>query len=85
MAEAEDKKLSGRQALIAVLKRAKGEPLPAKEIVKKALAMKGLALTGKTPEATLRAVLSSESKRPDGEIKKAGKPGMYRLRERGGS
>lgn len=73
------KRITGKAAMVAVLKRAKG-PLPAKEIIARALRTKGVALAGKTPEATLSAILATENKK--GGIFERTEPGVYRLRER---
>jgi hypothetical protein len=73
------KRITGKAAMVAVLKRAK-KPLPRKEIISKALAMKGVELKGKTPEATLSAILATENKK--GGIVERTEPGVYRLRER---
>jgi hypothetical protein len=73
------KRITGKAAMVAVLKRAK-RPLPAKEIITRALKTKGVALAGKTPEATLSAILATENKK--GGIFERTEPGIYRLRER---
>jgi hypothetical protein len=78
---AKAKKVSGKQAMVAVLKRAK-KPMPAKEIIAKALATKGVALAGKTPEATLSAILATENKKPNGLFERTA-PGIYQLRKNG--
>ncbi len=72
------KRISGKQAMIAVLKRAK-KPMPAKEIIARALKTKGVALAGKTPEATLNAILAVENKK--GGVFERTERGVYRLRE----
>jgi hypothetical protein len=75
----EVKRVSAKQAAAAVLKRA-GEPLKADEIARRVLKMKGVSLQGKTPEATIAAMLSVENKKPDGMFVRTDKA-TYRLRE----
>jgi HB1, ASXL, restriction endonuclease HTH domain len=72
-------KLTGREALIQVL-RAAGTPLKARALcVEAAKLAKGLR--GRTPEATLSAQLYVEAAKLDGVFVKAGK-GEFDLRER---
>ncbi|MBA3560098.1 MAG: winged helix-turn-helix domain-containing protein [Gemmatimonadaceae bacterium] len=76
---AKDAKVSGREALIRVLKKA-GEPMKMKDLAAKALKMKGVRLKGKTPEQTLAAILAIENGKPDGLFERVA-PGTYRLRQ----
>ena len=71
------------EAAQAVLADA-GEPLTATEITRRAIAEGLLSTNGKTPEATMRAVLGSTLQRSgeDAEILKAGR-GRWVLRGRG--
>ena len=78
-----DKRVTGKAAMAAVLRRA-GEPLKTAEIVKRTLAMKGVELKGKTPAATLAAILATENKKPDGLFVRIA-PGTYALREQSGA
>ena len=48
-----------------MLRRA-GEPLKAAEIARRVMEVKGVKLAGKTPAATVAAMLAVESKKPDG-------------------
>ena len=48
------------------------------EIARRVLDVKGLRLAGKTPAATVAAMLAVENKRPDGLFVRAA-PGTYRL------
>jgi hypothetical protein len=57
--------VSAKQATIQVLKRA-GGPLKTDEIAKRVLRTKGVVLAGKTPTATIGAMLAVESKKTDG-------------------
>jgi hypothetical protein len=68
-----------KQVAIDILRTA-GEPLHAKEIAKRVLASgRGVGLKGKTPEATISAMLAVGSK-PGGPFKRVGK-GTYALAE----
>jgi hypothetical protein len=70
---------SAKQVAIDILREA-GTPMPAKEIAKQVLASGRCAgLKGKTPEATIGAMLAVGSK-PGGPFKRVGK-GTYALRE----
>ncbi len=71
-------RLSAREAAIKVLKRA-NEPLATKEIAKRVLAMQGVTMKGKTPEATIAAMLAVSNKK-GGEFERTA-PGVYRLRD----
>ena len=51
------------------------------EIARRVLEVKGVRLAGKTPEATVAAMLAVENKKPDGLFVRVA-PGTYALRER---
>jgi HB1, ASXL, restriction endonuclease HTH domain len=72
-------KITAKAAAVEVLRRA-GEPLQANEIGKRVLKVKGVQLGGKTPLATVAAILATENKKPDGLFVRTA-PGMYALRE----
>jgi hypothetical protein len=78
----DSKKVSGRQAMERVLRRA-GGPLKTKVLVERTLKVKGLALHGKTPGASLAATLAVSNKR--GGVFVRTSPGVYGLRERDAS
>ena len=78
MGEQVVEKLTAKQAAVEVLRRA-GEPLKADEIGKRVLKLKGVQLRGKTPIATVNAILASENKKPDGLFTRTA-PGTYTLR-----
>jgi hypothetical protein len=78
MAE-EVERLTAKEAAVEVLRRA-GEPLKADEIGKRVLKLKGVRLGGKTPLATVSAILASENTKPDGLFTRTA-PGTYTLRE----
>lgn len=71
---------SAKQATVEVLGRA-GEPLKAREIGRRVLKVTGVELKGKTPMASISAMLYVEAKKPDGVFVKTGK-GEFDLRER---
>jgi hypothetical protein len=71
------KKGSARAAVAKVL--ADGQPRSSKEITA-AAAKLATGLTGKTPEASLRALLSTEAKKADGLVEPGPDKGTYRLR-----
>ena len=71
-------KVSARVRAIEVVKRARG-PIAVKDVVKKVLATEGVELKGKTPEATVSAMIYTEAKKEDGAIRKAGR-GMVEAR-----
>ena len=75
-----DKPKTARQAAVEVLQRA-GEPLKSDEITRRVLAVKGVRLAGKTPAASVAAMLAVENKKPDGLFVRTA-PGTYTLRER---
>lgn len=57
------KKLSGRDALIQVLKK-HGKPMKVSDLIDAALKLKGVTgLRGKTPKATLAAVVYADAKK----------------------
>jgi hypothetical protein len=72
---------TARQAAVEVLGRA-GEPLKSAEIARRVLEVEGVRLAGKTPAATIAAMLAVENKKPDGLFVRVA-PGTYTLRERG--
>ncbi len=75
MATTKNKAASAKQVAIDVLRQA-GEPLPAKEIAKRVLASgRCVGLKGKTPEATISAMLAVGSK-PGGPFTRVAK-GTY--------
>ena len=63
-----------------MLRRA-GEPLKSAEIARRVLDLKDVRLAGKTPAATVAAMLAVENKKPDGLFVRTA-PGTYALRER---
>jgi hypothetical protein len=71
-------RVTAKVAAVEVLRRA-GEPLKADEIGKRVLKQKGVQLRGKTPLATVAAILASENKKPDGLFLRTA-PGAYALR-----
>ena len=71
---------TAKQAAVEVLLRA-GEPLKSDEITRRVLAVKGVRLVGKTPDASVAAMLAVENKKPDGLFVRTA-PGTYMLRER---
>jgi HB1, ASXL, restriction endonuclease HTH domain len=78
MPTTEAPKISARARAIEVVKRARG-PIAVKDVVKKVLATPGVELKGKTPDATISAMLYTEAKKPDGAIRKTGR-GMVEAR-----
>lgn len=69
------KKVSARDAAIAALTRA-GTPMTASAIIDKVQTTKGVVLAGKTPRATIQAILSTEAKREGGAIRRV-ETGVY--------
>ncbi len=61
----ESERKTARQATVEVLRGAK-EPLKSAEIARRVLEVKGVRLEGKTPAATIAALLAVENKKPDG-------------------
>jgi hypothetical protein len=55
--------------------------LKSADIARRVSAVKGVSLAGKTPEATVAAMLAVENKKPDGLFVRV-VPGTYGLRER---
>lgn len=71
-------RVSGRDAVAKVL--ADGKPRKTKEITAAAVKLVRPAMTGKTPEATLSALLYTQAKRPDGLVVRTKQPGEFKLR-----
>ena len=71
---------TARQAAVEVLRLA-GEPLKSAKIARRVLEVKGVRLAGKTPAASVAAMLAVENKKPDGLFVRTA-PGTYTLRER---
>ena len=74
------KRTTARDAVAKVL--ADGQPRSSKEIT--SAAAKLATLGGKTPEASIRALLSTQAKKPDGLVVAGTDKGTYRLRQTGG-
>jgi hypothetical protein len=72
------KRVSAKDAAVRVLKR-EGGPLKATVIAERVLATKGVKLAGKTPAATIAAMLSVENGKEDGLFVRT-EPGTYTLR-----
>lgn len=72
------KKLTTREAVVAVLTKANGGPLGMPEIIKQALPL--TALGGKTPGQTVYSVTYGEARKPDGLFVKVGR-GQIALRD----
>ena len=66
------KKVSARETAIAIIKRSR-KPIAVKTVVAKVLTTPGIELKGKTPEATISAMIYTEAKKEDGAIRKAGR------------
>ena len=60
-----EKAKTAKQAAVEVLRRA-GEPLKSDEITRRVLEVKGVRLAGKTPAASVAAMLAVENKKPEG-------------------
>ncbi len=73
------KPITAKQAAVEVLRHA-GEPLNSAEIARRVLEVKDVKLAGKTPEATVAAMLAVENKKPAGLFVRTA-PGTYALRE----
>ncbi len=71
---------TAKQATLEVLRRA-GEPFKSDEIARRVMEVKDVRLAGKTPAATVAAMLAVENKNPDGLFVRTA-PGTYTLRER---
>jgi hypothetical protein len=69
-----------RHAAVEALRRAAG-PLKSAEIARRVLGLGGVRLAGKTPAATIAAMLAVENKKRDGLFVRRA-PGTYTLRER---
>ena len=76
----EPARVSGREAVAKVL--ADGKPRPAGEITAAAVKLIRPKPTGKTPEATLGALLYTQAKKPDGFVirRGEGRKTTFRLR-----
>jgi hypothetical protein len=72
--------MTARQAAVEVLREA-GGPLKSVEVARRVLEVNGVRLEGKTPEATVAAMLAVENKKPDGLFARVA-PGTYALRDR---
>jgi hypothetical protein len=68
---------SAKQAIVEVLAR-EGHPLRASEIAKRVVRTQGVELRGRTPAATVTAILSRENQKADGVVVRTA-PGMYAL------
>jgi len=75
-----EKAKTAKQAAVEVLQRA-GEPLKSDEITRRVLAVKGVRLAGKTPAASVAAMLAVENGKPDGLFVRVA-PGTDAPRER---
>lgn len=71
-------KKSARQAAIEVLQK-EGGPLATKELAQRTLATKGVELKGKTPVATIAAMLATSNKKGGPFVRFS--PGVYGLRD----
>lgn len=76
------KKMSAREAAIEVLEK-EGHPLHVSEIAARVLAGYSTGLKGKTPEASIAAMLHTLSNK--GETFRKTKPGTFTLRARHGT
>lgn len=72
--------ITAKEAAVEVLGAA-GGPLKTAEIARRVLEVSGVRLKGKTPEATVAAMLAVENKKPDGLFIRVA-AGTYTLRER---
>jgi hypothetical protein len=68
---------SAKQAIVEVLAR-EGHPLCASEIAKRVIRTPGVELRGRTPAATVTAILSRENQKADGVVIRTA-PGIYAL------
>ena len=73
------KPITARQSAVEVL-RAAGEPLKTADIARRVLEVAGVGLAGKTPAATVAAMLAVENNKPDGLLFRVAS-GAYALRE----
>lgn len=62
-------KVTAREAAIDVLTKA-GKPMHVRDITKAVLATPGVKMAGKTPDATINAMLSVDAKKDDGVFKR---------------
>jgi hypothetical protein len=58
---------SAKQAIVEILAR-EGQPLRASEIAQRVVRTRDVELRGKTPAATVTAILSRENQNPDGVV-----------------
>jgi hypothetical protein len=72
--------ITAKPSAIEVLRGA-DEPLKSTEIARRILEIKDVRLAGKTPAATVAAMLAVENKNPAGLFVRTA-PGTYGLRER---
>lgn len=70
-------KVSARDAAITAL--ADGTPKSASDIIDAVIGTRGVALAGKTPRATVQAILSTEAKKEAGAIERV-EVGVYKAR-----
>lgn len=70
-------KVSARDAAISAL--ADGTPKSASDIIDAVIATRGVTLGGKTPRATVQAILSTEAKKEEGAIERV-ETGVYKKR-----
>jgi hypothetical protein len=73
-------KVSAKAAAVDVLRKAR-KPLPTSEITARVLKTPGVKLAGKTPAATISAMLAVENTKKDGLFRRTA-PGTYTLRAR---
>jgi hypothetical protein len=71
-------KVSAKAAAVETL-RGQRKGLHSSEIIEKVLATKGVKLAGKTPGATINAILAVEAAKEDGVFERV-EPGVFRLR-----
>ncbi len=65
-------KVSARETAIAIIRRSR-KPVEVKTVIAKTLATPGVNLGGKTPEATVAAMIYVEAAKEDGQIVKVGR------------
>lgn len=78
-AKAKPPKITGKPALVSVLEANGNKPMKTKELTAKAAELAKATLRGRTPQATLAAVLATENAKSDGIFERTA-PGTYRLR-----
>lgn len=71
-------RVSGRDAILKVM--ADGKPRKAKDITAEAVKLIRPKPAGKTPEATLSALLYTQAKKPDGIVVRTSKTAEFKLR-----